>query len=205
VTASSSPCARYSQSPGCAESVFRGKSHSFLQDRAKEMVAEGGLLGEPCRRDRDHREGRARRDVPDGVGELGRCVELPIRAVGHEAEIHVANNRPYRVSRRMGEPFGQPAQRSTQNPHCRILFTDMTRQLDRSWGRPADPDPLLRGVNHFNRAANAPEGSNEAYLDGQVGWVPFHKFRSQPRLRLPSTVGVFEYHFHGGQEEVAVR
>ena len=89
--------ARYSQSPGCAESVFRGKSYSFLQDRAKEMVAERGLLGEPCRRDRDHREGRARRDVPDGVGELGRRVELPFRAVGHEAEIHVANNRPYGV------------------------------------------------------------------------------------------------------------
>jgi prepilin-type N-terminal cleavage/methylation domain-containing protein len=93
------------------------------------------------------------------------------------------------------------AQRSTQNPHYRMLFTDMTRQVNQSWGRPGDPDPMLRGVNHFNRAGNAPEGSNEAYLDGHVRWVAFQKFRAQPRLRLPSTVGVFEYYFHGGREE----
>jgi hypothetical protein len=93
------------------------------------------------------------------------------------------------------------AQRSTQNPHYRMLFTDMTRQVNKSWCRPGDPDPMLRGVNHFNRSSNAPEGSNEAYLDGHVCWVAFQKFRAQPRLRLPSTVGVFEYYFHGGQEE----
>jgi prepilin-type N-terminal cleavage/methylation domain-containing protein len=135
-------------------------------------------------------------DWPDGVNSvLGYLYYAGNADYNHLSQLHpdpeVFTNQPV---------F---AQRSTQDPYFRILFTDMTRTVNESWGRPGDPDPFLRGVNHFNREGNAPAGSNEAYLDGHVRWVPFLKFRSQPRLRLPSTAGVFEYYFHGGREEEA--
>jgi hypothetical protein len=81
----------------------------------------------------------------------------------------------------------------------------MTRKVQNSWGRPGDPDPQTRGINHFNRARNAPKGSTEAYLDGHVRRMPFVKFRAGSKLRLDSTAGVFEHYFHGGQDDLAVR
>jgi len=93
------------------------------------------------------------------------------------------------------------AQRSTDSPCYQIMWGDMTFMVDGSWERPGDPNASKRGVNHFNRQANAPEGSNEAYLDMHVRWIPFSKFCAHPKLRLWSTVGTFDYYFHGGQEQ----
>jgi prepilin-type N-terminal cleavage/methylation domain-containing protein len=97
------------------------------------------------------------------------------------------------------------AQRSTDNAYYRILWADMTRKLQNSWGRPGDPDPQTRGVNHFNRAGDEPEGSTEAYLDGHARWVPFVRFGARPKLRLESTAGMFEHYFHAGQDDVTIR
>jgi hypothetical protein len=58
------------------------------------------------------------------------------------------------------------AQRSTQHPHYRMLFTDLTRQVNKSRGRPGDPDPILSGVNHFNPAGNAPEARTRRVWKG---------------------------------------
>jgi prepilin-type N-terminal cleavage/methylation domain-containing protein len=74
-----------------------------------------------------------------------------------------------------------------------VLFADMNRKLEGSWLRPGDPNPLSRGVNHFNRAGNAPEGSNHGYTDGHVTWVRGALFTKFPKL----TYGGGEMYFHG--------
>jgi prepilin-type N-terminal cleavage/methylation domain-containing protein len=88
------------------------------------------------------------------------------------------------------------ALKNTDNPHYRIVWSDINRKQNGTWRRPDDPDPLMRGVNHFNRQGNAPEGSNEAYLDGHVEWVNARKFSARPKLAVFAT----EFFFYGGQE-----
>jgi hypothetical protein len=73
------------------------------------------------------------------------------------------------------------------------LFSDLNRKLEGSWLRPGDPDPLTRGVNHFNRAGNAPEGGNHGFTDGHVVWTRGPLFSKFPKL----TYGSGEIFFHG--------
>ena len=56
----------------------------------------------------------------------------------------------------------------------------------------------MRGVNHFNRQGDAPEGSNESYLDGRVQWVNARRYIARPKLAVFST----EFVFHSGQEDL---
>jgi hypothetical protein len=61
---------------------------------------------------------------------------------------------------------------------------------------PPKTQALMRRVNQFNRQGNAPEGSNEAYLDRHVEWVNARKFSARPKLAVFAT----EFFFYGGRE-----
>ncbi len=87
------------------------------------------------------------------------------------------------------------AQKDTDNPQYRLLWSDINRKLNNSWLRPGDPNPLIRGVNHYDPKAQGPEGSNEGYLDGHAGWVQAARFVNEAKMRF-SGGGLLLY-FHG--------
>jgi hypothetical protein len=78
-----------------------------------------------------------------------------------------------------------------------VLWGDINRKYQNSWFRPGDPNPLTRGVNHFNRSGNAPAGANEGFLDGHVEWANGRKFLREPRMRFGSDLLLY---FYGGVE-----
>jgi prepilin-type N-terminal cleavage/methylation domain-containing protein len=86
--------------------------------------------------------------------------------------------------------------KNTDQPHYRILWSDINRKLSGSWFRPGDSNPLVRGVNHFDDRGKEPAGSNEGYLDGHVEWVPGKKFNQQHRMDF----GGLTLYFYGGVE-----
>lgn len=89
------------------------------------------------------------------------------------------------------------ARNNTDAPYFRVLWTDLTRKLNGTdWMVGGDSDPLLRGVNHFNRQAEVPEGSNEGYLDGHVEWANAAKFIQRPKIRMGS-----HHYFYAGVEQ----
>ena len=61
--------------------------------------------------------------------------------------------------------------KTTDNPHYKVIWADLNRKYQGSWGRPGDPNPLMRGVNHYNDRGDEPDGSNEGFYDGHVEWV----------------------------------
>ena len=88
------------------------------------------------------------------------------------------------------------ALKNSDRPHFPILWADMNRKLDNSWMRPGDPNPLVRGVNHFNLSGKAPGGSNEGYLDGHVAWVQARKFLQSHKMDF----GGLKLYFYGGDD-----
>jgi prepilin-type N-terminal cleavage/methylation domain-containing protein len=87
------------------------------------------------------------------------------------------------------------AQKTTDDPHYKVIFADLNRKLNDSWGRPGDANPLMRGVNHYNRAGDNPEGGNHGFLDGHVAWIPGREF-----IRFPKIVqGSRADFFYGGE------
>ncbi len=79
------------------------------------------------------------------------------------------------------------AQRTTDNPHYKMLFTDLNRKWNGEFGRRErvlTPIGYLteRGVNHFNRSGDAPDGSNHGYMDGHVEWVNASTFIRFPKM-----------------------
>jgi prepilin-type N-terminal cleavage/methylation domain-containing protein/prepilin-type processing-associated H-X9-DG protein len=109
-----------------------------------------------------------------------------------------------------GEPnfFGNPALervvpsgrsafaiKSNDRPYYNVLFADLVRKLDDTWGRPEDNDPNMRGVNHFRRGA--PSGANQGFLDGHVEWVQARG----PWIRFPKlSFGRAHVFMEGGDE-----
>ncbi len=86
------------------------------------------------------------------------------------------------------------AMKTTDRPYYTIMWTDVNRKLNGvggTWGRPNDPNPETRGVNHFNRSGNAPDGSNEGHIDGHVAWVKSIFFINRPRLKEGTVVNYF--------------
>ncbi len=79
------------------------------------------------------------------------------------------------------------ARKTTDNPFYKMLFTDLNRKWNGEFGR---RDRVLtpigylteRGVNHFNRNGNAPEGSNHGFMDGHVEWVKGSTFLRFPKM-----------------------
>lgn len=88
------------------------------------------------------------------------------------------------------------AQRLSDDPNYKVLFADLNRKLDGSWGRPGDPNPLMRGVNHFNRKGDQPEGANHGFLDGHTQWIPGRKFSRFPKM----TDGGSHVFFYGEED-----
>ncbi len=87
------------------------------------------------------------------------------------------------------------AQKNTDRPAYPIMWSDLNRKLDSSWMRPGDPNPLTRGVNHFDRSGQNPEGSNEGYMDGHVVWVKGQKFTKQSKMQFSG--GSLLIYFYG--------
>jgi prepilin-type N-terminal cleavage/methylation domain-containing protein len=85
----------------------------------------------------------------------------------------------------------------SDTPYFPVIWTDINRKFNDSWFRPGDPNPLVRGVNHFDTRGKAPAGSNEGYMDGHVEWVKGIKFVKRPKMNF---VGL-ELFFYAGQEE----
>jgi prepilin-type N-terminal cleavage/methylation domain-containing protein len=75
------------------------------------------------------------------------------------------------------------ALKTSDRAYYPILWTDINRKFQGSWGRPGDADAMTRGVNHYNRAGSGPEGSNEGYTDGHVEWVTASRFARTAKLR----------------------
>ena len=84
------------------------------------------------------------------------------------------------------------AMKMTERPYYPLMWTDINRKWQNSWGRPDDPNPLTRGVNHFNRAGNNPEGSNEGYIDGHVEWAKGLRYSKTPKMNY-SDLQIFFY------------
>ena len=74
------------------------------------------------------------------------------------------------------------AVKTTDEPHYKVIWADLNRKLSGSWGRPGDPNPLMRGVNHYNALGDAPDGSNEGFLDGHVEWIKGRTFSRFPKM-----------------------
>jgi prepilin-type N-terminal cleavage/methylation domain-containing protein len=89
------------------------------------------------------------------------------------------------------------AMKLSDEPYFPIIWSDINRKYQGSWFRPNDPNPLVRGVNHFDGHGASPAGSNEGFLDGHVEWVKALKFVKRPKMNF-SGVQLF---FFGGQEE----
>lgn len=86
------------------------------------------------------------------------------------------------------------AMKTTDKPYYTIMWTDVNRKLNGvngTWGRPSDPDPATRGVNHYNKKGDGPDGSNEGHVDGHVEWAQASRFITKPRLVDKSVVNYF--------------
>ncbi len=87
------------------------------------------------------------------------------------------------------------AAKTTDRAYYPILWTDINRKYLGTWGRPGDPNPLTCGVNHFNRAIDSPEGSNEGYLDGHAEWVKGLFYLKSPKMTYAS----LQFFFYAGK------
>ena len=82
--------------------------------------------------------------------------------------------------------------KTTDQPYYPLLWTDINRKRNGSWGVPGSDS---HGVNHYNRQGDAPEGANEGYVDGHVEWVKASKFINARRMVRVAD----EYYFWGGR------
>jgi prepilin-type N-terminal cleavage/methylation domain-containing protein len=78
------------------------------------------------------------------------------------------------------------ALKTTDKAYFPIVWTDINRKHQGSWGRPGDPVALTRGVNHYDPNGLGPAGSNEAHTDGHVEWVRAIKFSKTPKMNYSS-------------------
>ena len=89
------------------------------------------------------------------------------------------------------------AMKTSDSPYFTILWGDINRKYQNSWFRPGDPNPMTRGVNHFDDRGKDPAGANEGHLDGHVEWAPGPKFLKRPKMDF----GGLQLFFYGGQAE----
>jgi prepilin-type N-terminal cleavage/methylation domain-containing protein len=90
------------------------------------------------------------------------------------------------------------AMKLSDDPYYSIIWSDINRKHQGSWFRPGDPNPLVRGVNHFDTRGKTPAGSNEGFLDGHVEWVKGQKYTKRPKMDING----LQLFFFGGQEEI---
>lgn len=84
------------------------------------------------------------------------------------------------------------AMKTTDKAYYPVMWTDVNRKYNNSWGRPGDPNPDTRGVNHFNKKGDAPVGSNEGYIDGHVEWAKGELYVKAPKMNY-TTLQIFFY------------
>ncbi|HWH68512.1 MAG TPA: prepilin-type N-terminal cleavage/methylation domain-containing protein [Candidatus Sulfotelmatobacter sp.] len=75
------------------------------------------------------------------------------------------------------------AVKTTDRPYYALMWTDLNRKWQNSWGRAGDPNPNTRGVNHYNPAGDGPDGSNEGYIDGHVEWAKGARYNKTPKMK----------------------
>lgn len=89
------------------------------------------------------------------------------------------------------------AMKTSDQPYYPLLWSDINRKHQGSWLRPGDPNPLVRGVNHYDLKGKNPSGSNEGYLDGHVEWVKGLKYTKRHKM----DIGGLLLYFYAGQQE----
>jgi prepilin-type N-terminal cleavage/methylation domain-containing protein len=82
------------------------------------------------------------------------------------------------------------AMKTTDRPYYKIMWTDVNRKFNNDWGRPGDPNPDTRGVNHYNKKGDGPDGSNEGYIDGHVEWAKGTRYGTTPKM-IYTTLQIF--------------
>ena len=87
--------------------------------------------------------------------------------------------------------------KNTDNAYYKVIWTDVNRKWQNSWRRPGDPNPLTRGVNHFDDRGEVPAGANEGYLDGHVEWANANRFLAREKLNF----GNLQLYFYGAVKE----
>lgn len=85
------------------------------------------------------------------------------------------------------------AQRTSDKPYYEVLFADLVRKLNGSWGRPGDGGVDVRGCNHY--VGNSPGGANQGFLDGHGEWV---KATDTWTRFAKLQFGSVQIYFHGG-------
>jgi len=89
------------------------------------------------------------------------------------------------------------ALKHADNPFYTVLFADLVRKLNGSWGRPGDSDPQVRGVNHYGAGSPVPDGANQGFQDGHAEWV----VAVDPWIRYPKLIfGGVQIFMQGGDE-----
>jgi prepilin-type N-terminal cleavage/methylation domain-containing protein len=84
------------------------------------------------------------------------------------------------------------ASKTTDQAYYPLMFTDMNRRWNGSFGRDKD-DSNIRGANHFEK--NEVVGSNESYTDGHVKWANKDKLGATPKMQY----GGVDIFFYGGR------
>lgn len=87
------------------------------------------------------------------------------------------------------------AAKTIDRPYYPIMWTDINRKWQNSWGRPGDPNPLTRGVNHYNARGDNPEGANEGYIDGHVEWAKGIFYSKTAKM----TISDVQMYFYAGR------
>ena len=97
----------------------------------------------------------------------------------------VFNSNPglYRNSAQFWDQRPVFAIKTTDRAYYPIVWTDINRKWQNSWGRPGDPQALTRGVNHYEPGGASPAGSNEGYTDGHAEWAGAIKFVRSPKMK----------------------
>jgi len=89
------------------------------------------------------------------------------------------------------------ALKTSDRPYFSVIFADLIRKLDGSWGRPGDPNPTTRGANHYGSGGAVPDGGNQGFLDGHGQWVQARdSWIKVPKL----TFGGVQIFVQGGDE-----
>jgi prepilin-type N-terminal cleavage/methylation domain-containing protein len=82
------------------------------------------------------------------------------------------------------------AMKTTDRPNYAVLWTDMNRKYQGTWGKPGFPAPT-RGVNHFESSGESPAGGNHGFIDGSVLWVRGQQFADYPKMLIGNNLQIF--------------
>jgi prepilin-type N-terminal cleavage/methylation domain-containing protein len=76
------------------------------------------------------------------------------------------------------------AMKDTDKPYYTLMWSDMTRKYQGSWG-----SSTLPGVNHFQNGV--PVGMNESYTDGHIDWIKFSLLPTNAPMNLSANFNIY--------------